>query len=82
MIEDHRMRRPVTYAIQSSDLLKLDHYGCDWGSSIEQAKAIANARLIEEGPQVIWVVHKSGEPYKLMTVNEHIADDDNDPIAV
>ena len=82
MTEDNRLHRPVTYAIQSSDLLKLDHYGCDWGASIEQARAIANARLIEEGTQVIWIVPKSGEPYKLITVGQHIADDDNDPIAV
>lgn len=75
------MRRPVSYAIQPDYFgNKLDINGCNWASSIEQAKAIAKSNIISDGPQVIWVVHVSGEPYKLMRLNDlidEVADDTN-----
>lgn len=73
MTEDIHMRRPVTYAIQPDYVgNKLDINGCTWASNLEQAKAIAKAGLISDGPQVIWVVHISGEPYKLMRLNDAV----------
>lgn len=75
------MRRPVSYAIQPDYFgNKLDINGCNWASSLEQAKAIAKSSIISDGPQVIWVVHVSGEPYKLMRLNDpidEVADDTN-----
>ena len=57
----------MIYAVQPGSLGDmLDINGCTWASNLEEAKAIAEAKVLRDGPQVVWAVRGYGKPYKLM----------------